>query len=103
MQSHTVLAMNTIRDLLLSDDEDDKGKPIVPAGVKADLSKFLIEHLIGKPTQPIEADVNVKLQGILAAVMVQPDQLSAGAYQLSAGHRVIEGTVVEDEEDDEDA
>jgi hypothetical protein len=103
MQSHTVLAMDTIKELLQSEEVDDKGKPTVPAGVKADLSKFLIEHLIGKPTQPIEGDINLKLQGILGAVLVQPEQLSAGRYQLSAGHRVLEGEIVEDEEEDEDA
>lgn len=100
MQSHTILAMDTIKDLLQDDSEDDRGKPIVPAGVKADLAKFLIEHLIGKPTQPIQQEFSVKLQGMLGAVLVQPHQLLDGAYEPSSSHRILEGVVVEEEEED---
>lgn len=101
MQSHTVRAMEVLRDVLDNEDEDDRGKPTVPAGVKVDVAKFLLEHLIGKPTQPIQADISLKLQGILGAVLVQPDEMTG--YQPSSSHRVLElGTedyeeVIEDE------
>lgn len=101
MQSHTVVALKTIKEMLENDDEDDKGKPVVPAGVKADLAKFLIEHLVGKPKQPIEADINLKLQGILGSVLVQPRELLEGGFEPSASHRTIDGEVVSEEDEDE--
>lgn len=100
MQSLSVRALEVLGDIMDNEDEDDKGKLVVPAATKVDVAKFLIEHLIGKPTQPIEADVSIRLQGILANVMVQPGEMSG--YTPSASHRVLEGTVVEDDEEDED-
>lgn len=98
MRSHTVRAMEVLRDILDNDDYDEKGKPVVAAGVKADTAKFLIEHLLGKPTQPIEADISIKLQGILGSVLVQPSELHNG-YAPASSHRVLEGEIVEEEEE----
>jgi hypothetical protein len=98
MRSHTVLAMNTLKDILENDEVDDKGRPTVPAATKVDVAKFLIEHLVGKPTQPIQADISLKLQGILGNVLVTPDQL--GGYQPASSHRQIEGELVVEEDDD---
>jgi hypothetical protein len=78
MRVATVDALKVIGDLVNNDDVDNRGKPVVPASTKADLAKFLIEHIVGKPTQKIESDVSVKLQGILGAVMVNPDDM--GSY-----------------------
>lgn len=101
MRSHAVVALNVIKDMLENDDEDARGKPLVPSGVKADLAKFLIEHLVGKPTQPVQADINVKLQGILGAVLVQPGVMEEAGYVPSSSHREMkELTVVEDPDDD---
>jgi hypothetical protein len=72
MNMNAVSAIGVISNLLNEDGLDDKGKPIVPAGTKLDAAKWLVEHVIGKPVQPTQADVSVKLQGILGAVMVQP-------------------------------
>ncbi len=78
MQATTVDALDAIRWIIQNEDVDDKGKPIVPAGTKLEASKFLIEHVVGKPTQRIESDVSVKLQGILGQVMVNPNDLIGG-------------------------
>lgn len=100
MQSHTVIALNVLKDILLDEDEDDKGKPVVSAGTKADVAKFLIEHLIGKPTQPIQADISVKLQGILGASLVMPSELTSGKFVPSSSHReVYDGEVVDPDEE----
>lgn len=97
MRSHTVVAMTTLKNMLEDEETDERGKPHVPAGTKADIAKFLIEHLIGKPTQPIQADINLKLQGILGAVLVQPEAMDA--FVPSSSHRdVIDGVVEDDEE-----
>lgn len=72
MNQNAVQALGVISNLIMSDDTDEKGKPLVPASVKLDASKWLVEHVVGKPVQPTQSDVSVKLQGILGAVMVQP-------------------------------
>lgn len=72
MNQNATMALGVVGNLITNDDVDDKGKPIVPANVKLDASKWLIEHVIGKPVQPQTSDISVKLQGILGAVMVNP-------------------------------
>lgn len=68
----SVQALGVISNLISDDSFDDKGKPVVPASVKLDAAKWLVEHVVGKPVQPTQTDVSVKLQGILGAVMVNP-------------------------------
>lgn len=97
MKSLTVKALDVLEIVLDDDGLDDKGKPTTPTNVKVDVAKFLLEHLIGKPTQPIQADISLKLQGILGAALVQPADM--GKYVASSSHRVIDG-VVEQEEDE---
>lgn len=67
-------ALDTVKMIMTSEATDDKDRPLVPAGVKLDAAKWTIEHLVGKPTQRQELDISVKLQGVLAAVMVGPDE-----------------------------
>lgn len=74
MNSTTVDALEVLTWLIGNDETDEKGKYLVPPSVKLDATKFLIEHVIGKPKQRIESDVSVKLQGILGSVMVNPTQ-----------------------------
>jgi hypothetical protein len=78
MRVATVDAIKVLGEIITDQELDNRGKPVVAAGTKVDAAKFLIEHLIGKPTQHIESDVSVKLQGILGAVMVNPDD--AGGF-----------------------
>ena len=101
MRSLTVKALETLGNMLENEEADAKGRPDVPANVKVDISKFLIEHLIGKPTQPIEADISIKLQGILGAVLVQPSEM--GGYEPSSSHRIVEGSVGTDDDDEDTA
>jgi len=68
------LALSTIKQILTNEDLDDKGRAVIPWGVKADVAKWSIEHLLGKPTQRTEVDISVKLQGVLAAVMVNANE-----------------------------
>jgi len=102
MRGTTVDALTVLKELISNDDVDDKGKPIVPASTKLDAAKFLIEHVVGKPTQRIESDVSVKLQGILGQVMVNPTEISSNNYSL--GHMpgmTMELAELRDEDDDE--
>lgn len=88
MRSTTVDALSILKQIINDDNVDDKGKPFVNASTKLDAAKFLIEHVVGKPTQRIESDVSVKLQGILGQVMVNPAELLAGPQGMTynTGH-----------------
>lgn len=109
MNATTVDALDTLKHLINNDDCDDKGKPVVPASVKLDAAKFLIEHVIGKPKQRIESDVSVKLQGILGQVMVNPAQALMDPSQGGQGYTLahypgmtmpMTAEVIEDDEEE---
>lgn len=70
----TPAAIRQMIYLLENEERDRRGKPIVSANVKVTIIQLLLEHVVGKPTQRIEADVSVKMQAMLAHVMVVPDQ-----------------------------
>lgn len=112
MNQNSVQALGVISNLLQSMEVDDKGKPLVPASTKLDAAKWLIEHVIGKPVQPTQTDISVKLQTVMGAVMVNPSMdsdhpdrmaLPRGYTAAHFGERgVIDAEVLEDDEDDED-
>jgi len=72
MNMNSVAALGVIANLLGNEEVDEKGKPLVPAATKLDAAKWLVEHVIGKPVQPTQTDISVKLQSVLGAVMVNP-------------------------------
>lgn len=78
MRDNTRIANDVIRTILENDEVDEKGRPIVPFGTKLDAAKFLLEHQVGKPTQRVEQDISVKLQGIMATVMANPSEVATG-------------------------
>jgi len=100
----TVTALDVLTELMTDTSVDEKGKPFVPASTKADLAKWLVEHTIGKPTQRIESDVSVKLQGILGQVMVNPTQDGgyAPAHFPGITMAMADGPADYEEEDDGD-
>lgn len=100
MNGHTVKALKVLEHILDSEAEDEKGRPIVSASTKLDATKFLIEHILGKPKQRVETDISVKLQGILATAMVNPSQTQDGMFELTQGY--IEADSWEGAEDDDD-
>lgn len=112
MNQNATLALGVVYNLLNSEEVDDKGKPIVSAAVKLDASKWLVEHVIGKPVQPTQTDVSVKLQGILGAVMVNPvldeshPDMAALPRGYFPGHVGTRGDVIDveayDDEDEDD-
>lgn len=85
MNGHTPAALDAIHWILQNEEVDDKGKPIIPAGTKLEAAKFLLEHVVGKPTQRVEQDISVKLQGLLGQVMVNPDT-ALTAQNYTVGH-----------------
>lgn len=99
MNGHTVNALKVIGWILENEEEDDKGRPVVSASTKLDATKFLIEHVIGKPKQRIEQDISVKLQGMLAHAMVNPSLQQTGQFELTQGY--VEGQSWEADDDDD--
>lgn len=85
MSTSTIDALTTLQFILNNEETDERGKPMVPASVKLQASTFLLEHVVGKPKQHIEQDISVKLQGILGAVMVNPNEALAPPDQGGVG------------------
>lgn len=73
-------AVEFMQRMINDEETDNRGRPLVPASTKLQAAQFLVEHLIGKPTQRVESDVSVKLQGLLGAVMVNPGEQATGSY-----------------------
>jgi hypothetical protein len=95
MAVHTVEALQVVRKILDDDNVDLKGKPLVPYSTKLDAAKYLIDHVVGRPTQRIEQDVSVKLQSMLGSAMVNPSgELTQGSKPID----VIDAEIVEDDE-----
>jgi len=86
------LAIRTVKKLIENDEVDDKGKPVVDARTKLDASKFILEHILGKPQQLIEIDATDQARQMLASAIV----LDNGQED---SHLVIEGSVVEKDEE----
>lgn len=101
----TLIAMETIERILKDQSTDDKGRPTVAASTKLDASKWLVEQAIGKPTQKVEQDISVRLQGLLASTIIVPGELPAapGAKELTSPRSreqfVVDAEVVDDDED----
>lgn len=89
-------AIRTVEYILDNDEVDEKGKPYVPMSTKLDAAKWVVEHLVGKPTQRVEADISVRLQGLLANVLVQPDE---AGHRLQPSLELGDGDHWEDDQD----
>lgn len=87
-------AVRTMRNLMMSTETDDEGKPLVSASVKLNAAQYLLDQTIGKATNPVEVTGNVQLQHLMATILVNPDGTES--------HPVIDAQVVEDDDEDED-
>lgn len=85
MNANAAKAQETIEWILTSEEVDEKGKPVVSPSTKLDAYKFLMEHIVGKPTQRVEADISVKLQALLGVAMVNPAQALAPSPDRAPG------------------
>jgi len=95
MRAIVPTAIETVRFILENEAVDRRGRPLVPMSTKLDAAKWVVEHLVGKPTVRVEADISVRLQSLLGAVMVSPEE-------IPDGHRLaIDVPSVEIDETDE--
>lgn len=112
LNAKAIDAMVVLDNILSNDEVDNRGKPAIPPTVKLQAAQFLVEHLLGKPKQPIEQDISVKLQGVLSMAMVAPND--AGDLMLAQyGRRgdvelpreltgFIDVDIIDDDEDEGD-
>lgn len=100
MREETVTALGVVHQILSNNDEDEKGRPLVPAGTKLDAAKFLIEHTVGKPTQRQEVDISVRLQSLLAVATSGP--INGGVEDLMLGPSEAGAAYAEAFGDDDD-
>lgn len=91
---HVNLAVQTIVNLLESNEVDDWGKPLVDARTKLAAATFIIENIIGKPKAIVEVEATDTVRQFLAEALVLDDG--------EAAHPVINGHLVEEEDDDDD-
>lgn len=81
------------RDLLMNDRRDDDGKPVVPASVRADVGKYLVDQFMGKAKISVDVNEHNPLMDLMAGVLVNPDG--------EPSHHIIEMAAI-DPADDED-
>lgn len=85
MNAHSIDALSALGNIINNNEVDHRGRPMVPYSTKLDATKFLLEHIVGKPTQHVTQDISVKLQGLLGAVMVNPNDALASGTQGGMG------------------
>lgn len=87
-------ALRTLHSVMMDDSRDETGRPNVPASVRVDAGKYLVDQFMGKATATVDVNAGSHLAELLADVMVNPDG--------EPSHRVIDGEVVDDDPSAED-
>lgn len=82
MNVSAIHALEAIKTLLENDEYDDRGRPLVSPSTKLDASKYLLDHVVGKPKQHVQNDISIKLQSILGVVMGNPNE----AFSMELGN-----------------
>lgn len=85
-------AVRVMVELMKDDSVDmETGKAVVSPKTRLDAAKYVLDQIIGKPTNPVEVTGNVTLQHLMGSILVNPDGAQA--------HPVLDGEVVDDDED----
>ena len=80
-------ALRTIHSVMMDNRRDDDGKLVVPASVRVDAAKYLVDQFIGKAKISVDLNEHNPLMELMAGILVNPDG--------EPSHQVIEGKVVE--------
>lgn len=92
LASHMDIAVKAIGKLITSEEVDDKGRPIVDARTKFAAAAFVVEHIIGKPSQHVDVQGGDKVQTAIASAIVLDDGLPQGHLT-----DVVDAEIVDDE------
>lgn len=85
MRQEVLVALKTVHTILKNEDIDEKGRPVISPSTKLEAAKFLLEHTVGKPTQRVETDISVRLQGLLAVATAGPINGAVDSLALPPG------------------
>lgn len=88
-------ALQVMHTLMMDDEVDGKGKPMTSASVRLDAAKYIVNQAIGLPVAKVDVQANVQLQGLLSAVVVNPD----GTPSYPGVDMAIDGEVVDDDDE----
>lgn len=91
LMMHATSAIDVLKELMAESSVDDFGKPIVPASVRLDAAKYILNHVIGTPKARVEVQETNPLRDLMADVLVNPDG--------EASHMIIEGEIMEDDDE----
>lgn len=86
LAGHVHQAVKVMGQLLVSDEVDDNGKPVVDSKTKYAAAAFIIEHMIGKPQALVKMEVEVSeaKEAIAAAIILddgKPQDFIEGQWQ----------------------
>lgn len=96
MNRHTVEALVVMQKILTDESVDMNGKPLVSPSTKLQAATYLLDQVVGRPTQKTEAEISVKLQTMLGAVMVNPTgELAQGSQPFED---VVDADVIEEDD-----
>jgi hypothetical protein len=98
MAGHIDQAIKTVAELMVSEEVDDKGKPIVDARTKLTAATFILEHFIGKPTAVVAVEANDFTKQAIAAAIVLDDGRPEDHFILEGDYEIND-----EEEAQEDA
>lgn len=99
MAGHIDLAIQTVVNLIMCDEVDERGKPLVDPKTKLQGCMFIIEHFLGKPKAFVELAGGDEKKVALAAAIVLEDGKPQDEPVILDG----EWEDKEEEEDDDDS
>lgn len=70
---HASAAIDVLKEIMTDQTQDDFGKPVVPASVRVDAAKYVLNHVIGTPTARVEVSETNPIADLMADVLVNPD------------------------------
>lgn len=92
LMTHAMDAIKVLKELMTDQGIDDFGKPTTPGSVKLQAAQYILNHVIGTPKARVEVNDGANpLAELMGGVLVNPDG--------QPSHIVIEGEVVEDDDD----
>lgn len=93
LMTHAKSAIDVLKELMSDQGIDDFGKPTTPASVKLQAAQYILNHVIGTPKARVEVNQGTDpVAELMGGVLVNPDG--------EPSHIVIEGEVVEEDDDD---
>ena len=66
-------ALRVIHSVMMDDRRDEDGKLVVPASVRVDAAKYLVDQMMGKSKVSVDVNEHNPLMELMAGILVNPD------------------------------